>query len=108
MDCKWTTATLDELMWPHDGTWPDLISVGMGDGRGPDAEYRPYADVRTSEERSIRQHEEINRLRNLCEWLLEPYRLGAVTGEGVDREWCRETYDKATQRLRKLGSGAGE
>ena len=43
------------------------------------------------------------KLRALCEWLLNPYRLGAVTGEGVDRQWCRETYDGGTYRLRELG-----
>lgn len=43
------------------------------------------------------------KLRELCEWLLNPYRLGAVTGEGVDRQWCRETYDGGTFRLRELG-----
>lgn len=43
------------------------------------------------------------KLRDLCEWLLNPYRLGAVTGEGVDRQWCRETYDGGSYRLRELG-----
>ena len=43
------------------------------------------------------------KLRELCEWLLTPYRLGAVTGEGVDRQWCRETYDGGSYRLRELG-----
>ena len=42
------------------------------------------------------------KLRDLCEWLLNPYRLGAVTGEGVDRQWCRETYDGGSYRLREL------
>ncbi len=48
------------------------------------------------------------KLRELCEWLLNPYRLGAVTGEGVDRQWCRETYDGGTFRLRELGVEAVE
>ena len=43
------------------------------------------------------------KLRELCEWLLNPYRLGAVTGEGVDKRWCRETYDGGFYRLRELG-----
>lgn len=43
------------------------------------------------------------KLRDLCEWLLNPYRLGAVTGEGVDKQWCRETYDGGSYRLRELG-----
>ena len=47
--------------------------------------------------------EENAKLRELCEWLLNPYRLGAVTGEGVDRQWCRETYDGGTFRLHELG-----
>ena len=46
------------------------------------------------------------KLRELCEWLLTPYRLGAVTGEGVDRQWCRETYDGGSYRLRELGVDA--
>lgn len=47
--------------------------------------------------------DENKKLRDLCEWLLEPYRLGAVTGEGVDKRWCRETYDGGSYRLRELG-----
>lgn len=43
------------------------------------------------------------KLKALCEWLLEPYRLGAITGEGVDKRWCRETYDGGSYRLRELG-----
>lgn len=46
--------------------------------------------------------DENDKLRGLCEWLLNPYRLGAVTGEGVDRQWCRETYDGGSYRLREL------
>ena len=46
------------------------------------------------------------KLRELCEWLLTPYRLGAVTGEGVDKQWCRETYDGGSYRLRELGEDA--
>ena len=50
--------------------------------------------------------DENHRLRELCEWLLTPYRLGAVTGEGVDKQWCRETYDGGSYRLRELGVDA--
>lgn len=51
--------------------------------------------------------DENDRLRELCEWLLTPYRLGAVTGEGVDKQWCRETYDGGSYRLRELGIEVG-
>ncbi len=47
------------------------------------------------------------KLRDLCEWLLNPYRLGAVTGEGVERQWCRETYDGGSYRLRELTKEVG-
>ena len=47
------------------------------------------------------------KLRDLCEWLLNPYRLGAVTGEGVERQWCRETYDGGSYRLRDLTKEVG-
>ena len=47
------------------------------------------------------------KLKALCEWLLEPYRLGAITGEGVDKQWCRETYDGGSYRLRELGVDDG-
>lgn len=50
---------------------------------------------------------ENEKLKALCEWLLNPYRLGAVTGEGVDKQWCRETYDGGTYRLHELGIDAG-
>lgn len=59
------------------------------------------ADVRIDELEA-----ENDELRKLCEWLLTPYRLGAVTGEGVDRQWCRETYDGGSYRLRELGVDA--
>ena len=48
------------------------------------------------------------KLRELCEWLLNPYRHGAVTGEGGDKQWCRETYDGGTYRLRELGTEVDE
>ena len=59
------------------------------------------ADVRIDELEA-----ENAKLRELCERLLTPYRLGAVTGEGVDKQWCRETYDDGSYRLRELGEDA--
>ena len=56
-----------------------------------------------AERRLTELKEENAKLRDLCEWLLNPYRLGAVTGEGVDKRWCRETYDGGSYRLRELG-----
>ena len=54
-------------------------------------------------EHDLKQLQQENaKLRELCEWLLTPYRLGAVTGEGVDKQWCRETYDGGSYRLREL------
>lgn len=53
-------------------------------------------------------HADNAKLRELCEWLLNPYRLGAVTGEGVDKQWCRETYDEGSYRLRELGMEVDE
>ena len=137
MGRKWTTATLNELAWPNDGTWPEFISVGTGDGRGPDAEYRTYKPSRSyvpegwsltkellkerdfyfnqvleNEERHDKAYgilaKELGDMRKLCEWLLEPYRLGAVTGEGIDREWCRDTYGEGIKKLRGIGSEADE
>lgn len=48
------------------------------------------------------------KLRDLCEWLLNPYRLGAVTGEGVDKRWCRETYNGGSFRLNELSGEVNE
>lgn len=48
------------------------------------------------------------KLRSLCEMLLETYRLGAVTGEGADKFWCREMYDRGMRMLRELGVEADE
>lgn len=49
--------------------------------------------VSAANERMAELQAENAKLKALCEWLLEPYRLGAITGEGVDKQWCRETYD---------------
>lgn len=66
------------------------------------------ADVRIDEleAENAKLQDENAKLRELCERLLTPYRLGAVTGEGVDKQWCRETYDDGSYRLRELGEDA--
>ena len=59
--------------------------------------------VSAAKERMAELQAENAKLKALCEWLLEPYRLGAITGEGVDKQWCRETYDGGSYRLHELG-----
>lgn len=77
------------------GDWQLVEWLRMA--RGGESAARWYSD-KLREER-----DENAKLRELCEWLLNPYRLGAVTGEGIDKQWCRETYDGGSYRLRELG-----
>ena len=44
MSKTWATVTLDELAWPNDGTWPEFIIVGMGDGKESCGIYVPTRD----------------------------------------------------------------
>lgn len=37
----------------------------------------------------------------LAEEMVETFRLGAFTGEGLSAKWCRELYDKYTRRIRE-------
>lgn len=37
----------------------------------------------------------------LAEEMVEMFRIGAFTGEGIDRSWCRELYDKYARRIRE-------
>lgn len=37
----------------------------------------------------------------LAEEIVEMFRIGAFTGEGIDRSWCRELYDKYARRIRE-------
>lgn len=78
-------------------------SVEFGDGTGYIKAAPILAKVGALHGEIDRLRDESAELRELCEWLLEPYRLGAVTGEGVDKRWCRETYDGGSYRLRELG-----
>lgn len=50
----------------------------------------------------------IGRLHSLAEGILDAVRLGAVTGEGIDRAWCRELYDRYSAEFAELGFGEGE
>lgn len=37
----------------------------------------------------------------MIEEMVETFRLGAFTGEGLDAKWCRELYDKYAHRIRE-------
>ena len=37
----------------------------------------------------------------LTEEMVEMFRIGAFTGEGIDKSWCRELYDKYARRIRE-------
>lgn len=40
--------------------------------------------------------------------MVETFRLGAFTGEGLDAKWCRELHDKYARRIREaLGVADG-
>lgn len=36
-----------------------------------------------------------------AEEMVEAFRLGAFTGEGLDAKWCRELHDKYADRIRE-------
>lgn len=36
-----------------------------------------------------------------AEEMVEAFRLGAFTGEGLDAKWCRELHDKYARRIRE-------
>lgn len=40
-------------------------------------------------------------LRALADEMVEMFRIGAFTGEGIDRSWCRELHDKYARRIRE-------
>lgn len=37
----------------------------------------------------------------MIEEMVETFRLGAFTGEGLDAKWCRELHDKYARRIRE-------
>lgn len=37
----------------------------------------------------------------IAEEIVEMFRLGAFTGEGIDAKWCRELHDKYARRIRE-------
>lgn len=40
-------------------------------------------------------------LMELAKEMVETFRLGAFTGEGLDAKWCRELHDKYARRVRE-------
>lgn len=40
-------------------------------------------------------------LVELAKEMVETFRLGAFTGEGLDAKWCRELHDKYARLVRK-------
>lgn len=44
---------------------------------------------------------DVGALLALAEEMVEMFRIGAFTGEGIDRSWCRELYDKYARRIRE-------
>lgn len=46
-------------------------------------------------------------LMKIADEMVEMFRIGAFTGEGIDRAWCRELHDKYARRIREaLGVSA--
>lgn len=45
-------------------------------------------------------------LLTMAKEMVETFRLGAFTGEGLDAKWCRELHDKYDRRIHEaLGDG---
>lgn len=47
------------------------------------------------------RHEVARKLLALAEEMVEMFRIGAFTGEGLDARWCRELHGKYTRRIRE-------
>lgn len=51
---------------------------------------------------------ENDRLRETAQDMLKCFEIGANSGEGIDRQWCRELFDSYSVKLRELGSEVPE
>lgn len=56
-----------------------------------------------SNEGRVEQCERICELEDIANGMLEAFGLGCVSGEGIDRAWCRDLYDTYRRRLEGVG-----
>lgn len=47
------------------------------------------------------RREVTRKLLALAEEMIEMFRIGGCTGEGLDAKWCRELHDKYDRRIRE-------
>lgn len=77
----------------------ELVRAPEWDGHTPEQAISRIASLRPSCDRDA--------LLAPAEEMVEAFRLGAFTGEGLDAKWCRELHDKYARRIREaLGEGA--
>mgnify|MGYP006988913136 CR=1 FL=1 len=56
-----------------------------------------------SNEGRVEQCERICELEDIARGMLDAFRLGYASGEGIDRVWCRDLYDTYKRRLSEVG-----
>lgn len=74
-------------------------SLEAGDGVF-DAMANLIEPVQSSSEPTSKRDQ--NEQLELANEMVEMFRIGAFTGEGIDRSWCRELYDKYAMRFREV------
>lgn len=81
---------------PGDSTYPDLIGVIAGhDG------WYPAADAADRLADLIEPSCDLEALLALADGMLDAFRVGARSGEGIDAKWCRELHDDYARRIRE-------
>jgi hypothetical protein len=53
-------------------------------------------------------HERVEALESLANDMREMFRIGHRSGEGLDKEWCRELDAKYSEEMRRICAGKGE
>ena len=92
-------ARLADLIEPSDASRGRRDSVAGGSGRNRDTNQ----DTVPIESPAVQKAPECDRepLIALSKGMLDAFRVGAVSGEGIDRVWCRELHNEYARRIRE-------
>lgn len=61
-------------------------------------------ELEYSNEGRVEQCERICKLEEMAREMIDTFRLGCVSGEGISKKWCRELYEKYGKSLREMQS----